>query len=388
MDYTKGLKYILRLIICFFFTLGSISSIAQFTYSPIAVSGFNMDVVAEGTGNNAINVTSTTMALSNNIVCTKQFATANNFTPANAYGLPNNGTIVTGLRTYQIAPYTGNEVLNIFTASTQKLTLKTPANYTNISLAVLATENAAKMNVVFNFSDGTNQPFTNQAVPDWFFNSTPALPIVINGYGRLGRTGTPFSYNSAPGNPNLYAFDFALPCTKTLISISITNVTSASASTVNRIFVFAVSGAVTSIVTPIVSNDTVCPGTPVTFNIQNPNANQNYIWYDAPYNGNFLGIGNTYSPPVPNATVIYYVQTINNITGCPGSTLTPDTILVTSPPPPTVKSPVIDCKGQPFILSVLNPQTTTYNWYSDSSKTNLICSGDTIIMPNITNDTT
>ncbi len=379
----NGMKF----IFLFYFSLITVITFSQ-TYSPITVTGFNMDVVAEGTGNTAIPVTSTAMDLSNNIVCTKQFATANSFTPANTYGLPNNGTIVTGLRTYQIAPYTGNEVLNVFTASTQTLTLQTPANYTNISLAVLATENAAKMNVVFNFSDGTNQPFSNQAVPDWFFNSTPALPLIFNGYGRLGRTSTPFSYNSAPaGNPNLYGFDFALPCTKTLISISIKNVTTATASTVNRIFVFAVSGAVTSIVTPIVSNDTVCPGTPVTFNIQNPDPNQNYIWYDAPYNGNFLGVGNTYSPPNPNASIIYYVQTINNTTGCPGSTLTPDSIIVSSPPPPSVKSPIIDCKGQPFVMSVINPQSLTYNWYSDSTKTNLIGTGVSISMPNIVSDT-
>lgn len=382
-------KYLSRLFICCFLILGNLCSFAQLTYSPVTVSGFNMDVVAEGTGNSAISVTSTAMDLSNNIVCSRQFATANNFTPAKTYGLPDNGTIVNGLRTYQIAPYTGNEVLNVFTASTQTLTLQTPADFTNISLAVLATENAAKMNVVFNFSDGTNQTFSNQAVPDWFFNSTPALPLVFNGFGRLGRTAAPFSYNSAPaGNPNLYAFDFALPCAKTLISISISNVTSSTASTVNRIFVFAVSGAVTSIVTPIVSNDTVCPGTPVTFNIQNPNTNQNYIWYDAPYNGNFLGVGNTYSPPTPNASIIYYVQTINNATGCPGSTLTPDSIIISSPPPPSVKSPVIDCKGQPFTLSVLNPQTTTYNWYSDSTGKTLIGTGDSIVLPTINTSTT
>ncbi len=380
----KGMRFIL--LICF--SLISVLIFSQ-TYSPIPVTGFNMDVVAEGTGNSAIPVTSAAMDLSNNIICTKQFATANSFTPANTYGLPNNGTLISGLRTYQMAPFNGNEVLNVFTGSTQTLTLQTPADYTNISLAVLATENAAKMNVVFNFSDGTNLAFTNKAVPDWFFNSTPALPLVYNGFGRLGRTATPFSYNSAPlGTPNLYAFDFVVPCAKTLMSISITNVTSSTVSTVNRIFVFAISGAVTSIVKPIVSNDTVCPGTPVTFNIQNPDPNQNYIWYDAPYNGNFLGVGNTYSPPNPSTSIIYYVQTINNTTGCPGSTLTPDSIVVASPLPPTVKSPVIACSGQPFSLIVSNPQQSlTYNWYSDAAGTVLIGSGDTITLPSITNST-
>ena len=80
-------------------------SLAQ-TFSPIAVTGFNQDGVAES-GIDATAVTTTSLDLSTYIMYSTIFAAINGLQA----GLPTNGTIVSGNRTWQLQPYTSNNVL-------------------------------------------------------------------------------------------------------------------------------------------------------------------------------------------------------------------------------------------------------------------------------------
>ena len=115
-------------------------------YTPVTITGFNHDVIAEGTGTSSLSITTREMDAitpSNFVMCTKQFATANNITPVNIYGLPDNGTLISGNKTYQFASFTGNNALYLFPGDSGKLKLATPARYTSISLLVLATEGDA-----------------------------------------------------------------------------------------------------------------------------------------------------------------------------------------------------------------------------------------------------
>lgn len=157
-----------------FFTLVFLVVIVSFSnlkaqYTPIPVTGFNKDVVANGTGNNSITTTTQEMDAitpSNFVMCSKEFAAANSLTPANTYGLPNNGLITNsgGTRTYQMADFGGLNALYMFPTDSGKLFLTTPGRYTGISMLVLATENTATMNITFKFTDSTISTFNGQSI--------------------------------------------------------------------------------------------------------------------------------------------------------------------------------------------------------------------------------
>src|SRR5205085_258624 len=160
-------------------------------YTPFAVTGFNHDVIAEGTGNSALSTTTKEMDAitpSNYVLCSKQFATANAFTPANTYGLPDNGIISSGGRTYQMANYTGNNALYLFPTETGTLTLTTPSNFSNISIAALGTEGPATLSITFNFSDGSSMN-SSSVYEDWF---TGTNGVILQGFGRVNRIWAPF----------------------------------------------------------------------------------------------------------------------------------------------------------------------------------------------------
>src|SRR4051812_35777526 len=76
------------------------------TYSPVAITGYNNDVVAE-TGTDASAVTSTGVDLQQKILYSLGFAATNSLTG----GLVDNGTIISGQRTYQLGDYTLNNAL-------------------------------------------------------------------------------------------------------------------------------------------------------------------------------------------------------------------------------------------------------------------------------------
>ncbi len=345
-------------------------------YNPIQVSGFNHDVVAEGDGNSSLATTTKEMDAivpSNFVLCTRQFAEANAFQPANVYGLPDNGLFAVPGRSFQMAPFDQNNVLYLMGGESGILDLVQPARYTDFSLLALATEGDAQLNIRFQFSDGTTQTFI-KTIEDWF---NTIVPPTFSGYGRVKRKDGPIlagDYEAATqGNPRFRNLDLVLPCEKTLVSIEITNTAPAGTQSF-RAFILAVSGLERK-ATPAVkisSNDsTACLGQPMRF-VAKPDSGGNTPQFFWRING---------GPVVGNDSV--FVSSILN----DGDTVTctmkssafcpvPDTAIsnafivrlkpLLNPEARVIAVDSLACEGDPvkFRVETLNcGENPTFRWY-------------------------
>ncbi len=239
-------------------------------YNPIKVKGYNHDVIADGDGNSALATTTKEMdaiSPSNYVLCTKQFANANGFQPANLYGLPNSGTFSVPGRKFQMAPFDSNNVLYLMAGESGILELVQPARYTDFSLLSMATEGDAQVSIRFQFSDGTTQ-LLNKTIEDWF---NTIVPQTFSGYGRVKRKDGPINpgdYEAAQqGNPRFRNLDFVLPCEKTLVSLEVSN-SGIIGNQSNRAFILAVSGlerTASPSITISTKDTSACLGQPMRF---------------------------------------------------------------------------------------------------------------------------
>lgn len=182
------------------------------TYTPVALSGYNNDIVAE-TGTDALAVTSVGLDLQQKILYTLGFATTN----AIAGGIADNGIIVNGARTYQLADYTLNNALflsdNAFapnSVASGDLTLVTPAAFSKISVLSFSTEQTSTVDVTLHYADGTTTAVGQVTIADWFDGPN----AIISSVGRVIRQAAPpyIVENLATSNPRFYAFDITIPC--------------------------------------------------------------------------------------------------------------------------------------------------------------------------------
>lgn len=255
----KTISIALLLVLC-----TGLHELCAQTYIPVAVTGFNNDVVAES-GTSTIAVTSTDLDLSFNILYTAAFATANSITG----GLPDNGAIVNGIRNYQLAAYNANNGLFLSangavanTAAAGTLTLATPASFSRVSLLLFSTEGATTVSATLNFTDGTTAAGGNMTVQDWFNGGN----AVISGFGRITRKAAPpyIVDGTTSNNPRFYRFDIPIACanqSKLLQSVTITYLSGSGTQFPTRACVLALSGmAHTPVaITPVITN-AMCGG--------------------------------------------------------------------------------------------------------------------------------
>ena len=361
------------------------------TYTPVTVTGYNHDVVAEGSGTSSLATTTKEMDAitpSNFVICTKQFATANGLTPANTYGLPDNGSIVSGTKTYQLASYAANNALYLLTSETGTLTVTTPAQYSNISLLTTATEGAANVSVVFNFTDGTIYNPGVQTFSDWFDGTTG---LILQGFGRIKRKAGPFSsgadYEAAPNNPRFYSKEFTLPCGKTLASITLKNTTGTAVTASNRAFIMAVSGAASAaLVNPVLNGVSFCNtgARSTTLTVQNPQTGLTYRWYTIPTGGTIINTGVSYITPALTITTTYYVEAVNSA-GCTTTPRTPVTVTFNPLPAAPVVPGASVCSGSTASLAVTAPDAAlTYNWYTTATGGTAVATAASYTTPAVT----
>ena len=196
-----------------------IATPAPNTYSTVAVTGFNNDIVANGVGTNTIEGT-TYPAIGMDGQLYAFLDATYKYTSANALPtcyMPTNNSaasaITSGL-TYTFQSYTANNALSIRTTSTNgytnaipttgTLTLSSPAKYTNLYVlyeTVVYTSPSA-INALVTFDDASTQLISNNTVVNWFTATAPA-------FSGMGRT-TPAGVVQCGTTPNMFELNLAI----------------------------------------------------------------------------------------------------------------------------------------------------------------------------------
>lgn len=221
--------------------------LAQFT--PVAVTGFNHDIIAES-GTSSLAVTTTQVdgpnaTTSNTILYSAGFATTNGIT---AGGIPDNGTFSTAAGTYSLVSYGTNNALIVPRGQSGMLSMQTPAAYGKIRLLAFSAEAntvACLLNISLGFADGTISSYlTNYTLSDWFGGTTN---VVSQGFGRIKRQAAgPYTPEGvSQNNPRFYFIEVTLSCAdrnKLLQTVRINNVSSGTTSVYPNAVLMGVSG--------------------------------------------------------------------------------------------------------------------------------------------------
>ena len=322
------------------------------TFTPVTVTGFNHDVIAE-TGTSSLTTTTVSLdgvTVSNKVMYTVSFRTVNGFTGG---GIADNGLITDAAGTYQMAAYNANNALLLQRTQTGDLTLATPAKYSFVRVLCFTTEGSSLVNVKLTFSDAsTTNALTNYVLGDWF-NSTTNL--VLSGFGRCTRATPASGADAFPSNPRLYYIDVPITCAdkqKLLTNINFTNVTTAgtNAPYPNAVF-FAVSGiANPAVATANITNATCAANGSATLSLTGFVQPVVITWNTAPVQ---TGLTAT-NLPAGN-----YQASIREETGC--ITIVPVTIGLTNNLAMTAHADTTICPGSSFNAGTTS-NATNYSW--------------------------
>jgi hypothetical protein len=209
--------------------------------TPISVSGFNFDGIANGADSSLAGIVGSTTDVLDSIY---DYYTLGFNPAAPATGLPTSPfiSVFDPTTTFQLAAPAGNNVLLLRQANsgqtTGTLTLTSPSAFSSLALLVTGFNGGQAGTYSLNFASGlpTGGSFT---APDNFNQANYA----INGFGRVSRQNGAFDLAGGT-NPRLYQINVNLSPTdqaRTLTSITLSNVET-SGITFHNIGVFGVSG--------------------------------------------------------------------------------------------------------------------------------------------------
>ncbi len=348
LNLVKPVRFLLQLCLL----IVSLPAFSQ-TYTPVTITGFNHDVVAEA-GTSSLTTTTISMdgpTVSNKVMYTSTFKTLNGF---GGGGLPDNGTIVNATAgTYQMAAFTGNNALLLQRTQSGDLTLATPASFSKIRILATSTEGASLINAKLTFTDGTTtNSLTNYSLGDWFNNTTN---LVLSGFGRCTRATPASGADAYSTNPRMYYVEISLSCTdrvKNLQKITLTNVTTAgtNAPFPNAVF-FAVSGiGFTQTITPSITNVTCTNAGSATLTVSGTASPYTIVWNTNPVQN---------GPTATNLGVGTYQATITDVNAC--ITLFPVTMTSPTPPTLTVHADTSICAGSPFNANTIS-NASSFAW--------------------------
>jgi gliding motility-associated-like protein len=349
-------------LIATYLLLISAIAMAQ-TYLPVTITGYNSDLFAE-TAPNSLSTTSMSTDLTNHVMYTAGFAAGAGI----AAGVVNNGTIVSGTRTYQIAPYNQMNAVYVDVGATQTITLFATGTYSKISLMGFSAEGNSSLNIKLNFTDGSTTNYGNHTLSDWF-NGANAVYCC---FSRCIRTATaPYNIDGLPSNPRFYPIDISLSCDdqkKNLQTIIIQNMSGTTGFT--NAFVLAVSGVSYSQSVFSFANNVTCPGG------NNGSINLFVGGTATPftYSWNTFPVQTTAN--ATNLSAGTYICKITDVNGC----ITYDTVTVAELPPLTIttqSNPSIICSGDTAHLSVTGLSSFTWQPGGQTSSPATVVPGST-----------
>lgn len=186
---------------------------------PIAVTGFNLDVVVENTavGGNTYNyadVFDPSHPVFSAPICFYQAGLVgtnlvNDLGPI-AEGLPQSGlftSLVDHATTFQFAPYNNSNVLYLTsTLNSASLTLNTPAAYKSLSVLAASAQGGGNGTLVIHFADGTTSSAIAFKAANYLTTNSPGSSAAITNFGILntGNLNQFGSYDYFQFIPNLY----------------------------------------------------------------------------------------------------------------------------------------------------------------------------------------
>ncbi len=331
------MKPILLFAVCAGFTSATFAQ----TYSPITVSGYNLDAVAESSPATG----STSGSIDGSDYVLYSYAYGSVF--GTGYGLPDNGTITNGLRTYQMNAFSANNTSFIPMGLKDSLTLTTPNSFAALSLLGLATEGLAGMNITVRFTDGSSQVFNGLTMTDWFNNTN----AVISGFDRTGRSMNSPDYQF--NEPSMYPTDLVLSCANRAKNVQ--RIIIQNTSTNPRICIFAVSGVALPTYSTTTINATCTAGGSATITPIGGLPAFTYTWTTSPVQN--TGIANN----LPAGT---YTATIKDAATCTNTV----TAVINAPTPGSTTvsaSSTSLCAGGTVTLTTSG--ATTYTWSNSAS---------------------
>lgn len=140
--------------------------------------------------------------------------------------------------------------------------------------------------------------------------------------------------------------------------------------------------------TVVSANVTACSGQTAQLEVSNPSALLTYRWYDA--SGTYLTgkDGTTFTTPALTANTKYYVSGVS-ASGCVSyRTVVNVTINPLAAVPELLAPNVNTCLSTSATFQVKNPVVgTTYNWYSSSTSTTILFTGDKFNTPTVVGGT-
>jgi len=131
---------------------------------------------------------------------------------------------------------------------------------------------------------------------------------------------------------------------------------------------------------PPTQNYTTCYQSSATLTAQG--AASTFEWYDAQTGGNLLATGVTFTTPVLNNSITYYLQADNG--GCVSPRSAINVTVNPQPPPPTAAGAII-CAGS---TATLTANSAAARWYSAANGGVLLASGASYTTPVLNNTTT
>ena len=231
----------------------AVSGLTGGSYVPIAVTGYNEDIVVEASaakGSPLTNVTTATVdSGTNNTGST--FFELGYVVSAPGTGIPHPGSLVTNIaatdHVYRMAPsYTANDVVLVDSnVPTATITPATPASYPALSFLTSAGNGPVTISCLIHHADGVTESNSFVAL-DWFYNS----PVTWVANGRVYVNNDTLNDLNI-GSPDLYSADISLADTTSPVTSIQLGFYSGSGT--GHAVVFAVSGGSTSL--PLAQDD-------------------------------------------------------------------------------------------------------------------------------------